>query len=122
MRKSFILLLTLLSCSLPLDAWAGRVFGDIKFNGKSLPAGVPVKITRAAASEGKSKAATAPADSAATDEFGSYKLMVKEAGKCTLAIVYEKQTASLEVFSYKEATRYDLILEKKDGKLTLRRK
>jgi hypothetical protein len=26
---------------------------------------------------------------------------------------------SLEVFSYKEATRYDLILEKKDGKLTL---
>jgi len=28
----------------------------------------------------------------------------------------------LEVFSYKEPTRYDLIVEEKDGKLTVRRK
>jgi hypothetical protein len=122
MRKSFIVLLMLLTCALPFDAWAGRVFGDIKLAGKPLPAGVPVKIARVVPAEGKTAATTVAADSTGTDEFGSYKLMVKEAGKCVLVIVYEKQTASLEVFSNKEATRYDLILEKKDGKLTLRRK
>jgi hypothetical protein len=36
--------------------------------------------------------------------------------------VYEKKTLTLDVFSYKEATRYDLVLEKKDGALSLRRK
>ena len=122
MRTSFIVSLALLSCLLPFEAWAGRVFGDIKLGGKPLPAGVPVKITVVPTGEGKSKAASAPADSSVTDEFGSYRLMVKEAGKCILAVVYEKQTAALEVFSYKEAARYDLILEKKDGKLSLRRK
>ena len=45
------------------------------------------------------------ADTTKTDEFGAYKLMAKETGKCLLSVVYEKQTASLEVFSYKEATR-----------------
>jgi len=122
MRRRLIVLLVLLSCSLPSSAWAGRVFGDIKWGGKPLPAGVPVKITRVLAEDGKSKSASAPADSTTTDEFGSYKLTVKEPGKCILVILYEKQSASLEVFSYKEATRYDLILEKKDGKLALRRK
>jgi hypothetical protein len=55
-------------------------------------------------------------------KFGSYKLTMKEAGKCVLTLVYQKQALTLEVFSYKEATRYDLIVEKKDGKLSLRRK
>jgi hypothetical protein len=108
-------------------AFAGRIFGDIKMDGKPLPAGVPVQITVPAAGEAekpKDKPAAKPvwADSTSTDKFGSYKLTVKEDGKCTLQIVYEKQPASLEVFSYKEATRYDLILEKKEGKLALRRK
>lgn len=122
MRFRHVVLVALLFYGLPGSAWAGRVFGDIKLDGKPLPAGVPVKIARVVTEEGKSKAATVPADSTATDQYGSYKLMVKDAGKCVLVIAYEKQTATLEVFSYKEATRYDLILEKKDGKLTLRRK
>jgi hypothetical protein len=62
------------------------------------------------------------ADSTATDKFGSYKLSVKPEGKCILSLTYEKQVLTLEVFSYKEATRYDLILEKTDGKFSLRRK
>jgi hypothetical protein len=36
--------------------------------------------------------------------------------------MYEKQPVTLEVYAYKEPTRYDLVLEKKDGKLSLRRK
>jgi len=57
-----------------------------------------------------------------TDKFGSYKLMVKDEGKTTLTVLYENKPVDLAVFSNKEATRYDLVLEKKDGKLTLRRK
>lgn len=121
MRKLSFVLLTFLSCILPLDAWAGRIFGDIRLGGKPLPAGVPVTIARAPTEEAKSKTPSA-ADSTATDKYGSYKLTVKEPGKCILTVLYEKQTASLDVFSYKEATRYDLVLEKADGKLTLRRK
>ena len=100
-------------------ALAGRIFGDIKMDGKPLPAGVHVRITQPLAADAKTAAV---ADTTLTDKFGSYKLNVKTEGKCILTVVYEKQPVELIVFSYKEATRYDLILEKKDGKLSLRRK
>ncbi len=96
------------------SAWAGRIFGDINIDGKPLPAGVKVRVTRPGAS--------AIADSTTTDKFGSYKLTVKDEGKSVLTVVYEKTALDLAVFSNKEATRYDLLVEKKDGKLTLRRK
>jgi hypothetical protein len=121
MRNRIIALTLLLPLFLPASALAGRIFGDITLDGKPLPAGVPVKIARVPGS-GDKPTATPPADSTTTDKFGSYKLMMKEPGKCTLTIRYEKLIASLEVFSYKEATRYDLVLEKKDGALSLRRK
>ena len=119
-----LILPAILFLFLPLsNAWAGRVFGDIKMDGKPLPAGVPIWVKRPPADEKKKDAPPpAKADSTATDKFGSYKLSVKEEGKCFLTIVYEKQTATLEIFSYKDPTRYDLILEKKEGKLSLRRK
>ena len=120
MRRPDVFSLVLLAGLLPATAFAGRVFGDIKFGGKPLVAGVPVTIERVTGED--AKPTLVRADSTGTDQYGSYKLMVKEPGKCVLRILYEKQTASLEVFSYKEATRYDLILEKTDGKLTLRRK
>jgi hypothetical protein len=110
------LLLVLLAAP---PAFAGRIFGDIKMDGKPLPESVRVRITQPLAAEAKTAAV---ADSTLTDKFGSYKLNVKTEGKCILTVVYEKQTIELTVFSYKEATRYDLILEKKDGKLSLRRK
>lgn len=119
MRKPFLLPLVLLLLLSPSAALAGRIFGDIKMDGKPLPAGAPVMITRAP--EG-GKGPAILVDSTATDKFGSYKLTVKDEGKCTLTTVYGKQTVALEVFSYKEATRYDLILEKKEGKYSLRRK
>ena len=120
MRRPILVLLVLLVCLLPGSAFAGRVFGDIKLGDKPLPAGVAVKIERVTGDD--KKPTLVAADAGATDQYGSYKLMVKDPGKCRLTMTYEKQTASLEVFAYKEATRYDLILEKKDGKLSLRRK
>lgn len=124
MRYVIPVCLLLALCLTASTAYAGRIFGDIKLDGKPLAAGVPVEIFLAPgkAPEGTPAPAPVRADSTATDKFGSYKLTVKPEGKCILSLTYEKQTVTLEVFSYKEATRYDLILEKKDGQLSLRRK
>ena len=113
----FIRLLTLLTALLVVlstEAIAGKIFGDVSIDGKPVAAGIKVRITR--------PGATAIADTAVTDKFGSYKLMVKEEGKSTLTILYEGKPLELAVYSNKEATRYDLVVEKKDGKLGLRRK
>lgn len=122
MRHRIIVSLVALCCCIPAGAQAGRLFGDIRMDGKPLPAGIPVKIARAQAADDKGKSNPPAADSTATDAYGAYKLSVKEEGKCVLSIVYEKKTVTMEVFSYKEATRYDLVLEKKNGALSLRRK
>lgn len=102
------------------SARAGRLFGDIKLNGKPAPEGLLVTVAPVAKPDDKSKGA--PPDSTKTDKVGSYKLVVKPEGKCTLTVHRDKQSASVEVFSYKDATRYDLMLETKDGKLSVRRK
>jgi hypothetical protein len=125
MRWIIAAALALSVCLTASSASAGRIFGDIKLDGKPVPAGLPLEAYLAppAGAPGDTlKPAPVRADSTATDTFGSYKLTVKPEGKCILSLVYQKQTLTLEVFSYKEATRYDLILEKKDGKLSLRRK
>jgi hypothetical protein len=125
MRWIIIVSLAVLVCLAASNASAGRIFGDIKLDGKPVPAGLLVKIAVAppvSAPGAKPKPAPIVADTTVTDKFGSYKLIVKEEGKCILTLVYEKQAPTLEVFSYKDATRYDLVLEKKDGKLSLRRK
>jgi hypothetical protein len=147
MLRSIVVQAALLLGLWASSASAGRVFGDIKMEGKPLPAGVAVRITAPVPGEAakeapqgeakgeakdeaktetkpeaKAKPKAAIVDSTVTDKFGSYKLTVKNEGKCTLTVLYEKQPLSLEVFSYKEPTRYDLIVEKKEGKLGLRRK
>jgi hypothetical protein len=125
MRRIQTVLIVAAACFIASNAFAGRIFGDIKLDGKPVPAGLPVMITLAPPADAKGeKPKPAPnwADSTATDKFGSFKLTVKPEGRCVLGLVYEKQVLTLEVFSYKEATRYDLVLEKKDGKLSLRRK
>ncbi len=121
MRQALITSLALMIGFIASDAFAGRIFGDIRLDGKLVPAGLPVWISLVP-SENVGGETSAIEDSTATDEFGSYKLNVKPEGKCILTLVYEKQPLTLEVFSYKEATRYSLILAKMDGKFSLRRK
>ena len=61
-----------------------------------MPAGLTVKIALAppaSAPGAELKPAPIVADSTVTDKFGSYKLTVKEEGKCILTLVYEKQAA-----------------------------
>jgi hypothetical protein len=125
MRWIIIVLLALSVCLAPSNAFAGRIFGDIKMDGKPVPAGIKLKIALAPPVDAPGagpKPAPIVVDSTVTDKFGSYKLTVKVEGKCLLTLVYEEQAPTLEVFSYKDPTRYDLILEKKDGTFSLRRK
>lgn len=118
MKRAWIITV-LLVLGAASNAAAGRILGDIKLDGKPVAEGVRVRITLAPA---EGKASPAVLDSVVTDKFGAYKLSVKPEGKCVLTVLYDKQAPTIEVFSYSEATRYDLILEKKDGKLSLRRK
>jgi hypothetical protein len=111
MRRFALVSTFLLLCLAASNASAGRIFGDIKTDGKPVAEGLQVKI-----------AAPGGADATVTDKFGSYKLMAKGEGKCALTLMYANQPVSLDVFSYAEATRYDLILEIKDGKPSLKRK
>jgi hypothetical protein len=125
MRGIVAVSLVLMICLVATKAFAGRLFGDVRWDGKPVPAGLPLWIAVVPPSGSDSAAAKpvpAAADSTVTDEFGSYKLAVKQQGKCILTLVYEKQELALEVFSYETATRYDLVVERKDGKLSLRRK
>ncbi len=108
--------LAFLICLASTDAFAGRLFGDIKIDGKPVPAGVAVTIAVV------TPTTKVLADSTATDQYGSYKLHVKEEGKCLLTVQHAGQTATLAVFSYANPTRYDLVLELKDGKLSLKRR
>ena len=121
LQMSVALMIVALAAS---NASAGRLFGDVKVSGKPASEGILITVQAAAKpadkDKDKDKGPSAPIDSVKTDKVGSYKVMVKDEGKCMLTVHVGKQTAVLEVFSYKEATRYDLILEEKDGKLTVR--
>lgn len=119
MRRIIFVAIAATACLAASNATAGRLLGDIRLDGKPVEAGLTVRLALAPAQPG---GAAVVADSTTTDKFGSYKLMAKADGKYVLTLIYEKQPVSLEVFSYKEPTRYDLVLEKKDGKLNLRRK
>ncbi len=121
-RILIILAITMLPLS---QLFAGRIFGDIKIADKPIAEGVKVTISAPlkAAEAGKPAPTPVVADTSLTDKFGAYRLNVKEEGKCVLTVHIDKQAPTLEVFSYANATRYDLVLEKdKEGKYALKRK
>src|SRR5262245_65622260 len=83
---------------LATGASAGRIFGDLSMDGKPLPAGVKVKVTK--------PGSNAVADTTATDKVGSYKLMVKEEGKATLSVAWEGKAVEFAVFWSTERGRF----------------
>jgi hypothetical protein len=103
-----VLVLMLLSFSF---ASAGEIFGTIKEAGKAVPKGTKIEI-----------ASTQKTYSAQTDVYGSYRLYVPEKGKCTLKVYVNKQSPSMDIFSYEKSTRCDISLESKNGQYTLKRK
>ncbi len=109
MKRASMLLLVLLSIT--ALAFAGKIYGSITEGGKPVGQGVKVEVTCG----GNNYAAQ-------TDAYGAFKLFVPDKGKCALKVHYQGQTPSFEINSYEGSVQYDLILEKKDGQYTLRRK
>ncbi len=109
MKKASLLMLCIILFA--AKGLAGEIFGTLAEGDKPLPSGVKVEIVAG----GKSYAAE-------TDKFGGYRLFVKEKGKCQLKVHYKDQVATTDIFSFDKSTRYDWVLEVKDGKYSLRRK
>src|SRR5436309_10331529 len=110
MRGLSTLLVLLLA--VPTIASAGEIYGKIVANG--------APVGESATVEMKCGGKAYPA--VKTDKSGSYRVVVEEKGKCSLMVSWNKQSASLDLASYDDAVQADLVLEVKDGKLTVRRK
>jgi hypothetical protein len=109
MKPAFMLVLLLLGLS--SSALAGKIYGSVSEGGKPVAQGVKLEVTCGANTY-----------AAQTDAYGSFKLFVPDKGKCALKVHYQGQTPAFEINSYEGSVQYDLILEKQDGKYTLRRK
>ena len=94
----------------PATASAGEIYGTIKEGTRLVGQGIKIEI-----------ASGGSIYSTETDKYGSYRLFVKERGKCQLRVLYGQQSPSIEIASYDRSVRYDLALEKKDGNYALRR-
>ena len=90
-------------------AFAGEIYGTIKDEGKTVGDGVKVQVVCGAKTYG-----------AETNKFGAYRMVAQEQGKCTLTVAIGAEKPSLEIHSFEDSVRYNLLLEKKDGKYTLR--
>lgn len=91
--------------------FAGKIYGGITENGKPVASGVKVEVTC-----GSNNYA------GQTDANGAFNLFSPDQGKCLLKVYYQGQTPSFDVNSYEGSVQYDLILEKQDGKYSLKRK
>ncbi len=107
----YLSILAIFSFLSTATALAGELFGTISEVDKPIAAGVKVEVT-----------AGDKTYSTETDKFGSYRLFVKEKGKCTLKVYYKGQMPTFSVGSFEKSTRYDFLLTQKDGKYTLGRK
>lgn len=99
----------LLVLAAPALAGAGEIYGSIRESGKPVKEGVRVEVV----------CGSKPV-AAATDKFGAYRLFVEDEGKCTLTVKIGEESPSIPVHSFEDSARYNLILEVKDGKYTLR--
>ncbi len=98
-----------LSFAVVSPAFAGEIYGTIKDEGKTVGEGVKVEVVCGE----KTYAAE-------TNKFGAYRLFAQEQGKCTLTVAIGEEKPSLAIHSFEDSARYNLLLEKKDGKYTLR--
>jgi hypothetical protein len=106
---AFVLPLTLL---FPAFALAGNIFGSLTEGGRSVGAGVEVRI----------QCGTTPPASAVTDDYGAYSINVPS-GRCELTVAYKGQvTPPFSVASSDDPARYDFELVVEGGRYLLKRR
>ncbi len=105
------LLCTCVLILFPAIILAGEIYGTLREGAKTVAKGTKVEVVT------PKKTYTTE-----TDAYGSYRLYIVEKGKCTMKVYFNKQTPSFDIYSYDKSTRYDMSLDSKDGKYTLRRK
>ena len=106
-----IVTLVFLLSLIAAPALAAEVYGTVYEGGRPVGEGATLSI----ACGGKNA-------SAKTDKAGSYHLDAPAAGKCGLTITVKGESATLEVAAYEEGAQVDVVLERKDGRLSARRK
>jgi hypothetical protein len=120
--------LVVLICS---TAQADMVYGVIKADGKVVGKGIKVEVlTDTTVSDSTVSDTTVSdttvsdsnvIDSTTTDEKGAYRLMIKGRQEVVFRITYGGQTPTIRVFTYDRPVRYNIILEKVDGRYRARR-
>lgn len=100
----------LILLTLATSAWAGEIYGTIKEGGR------PVK--KAAVDI---KAANNNAYSGSTDDFGNYRLIVAETGKCTITVMFNGAPVKGEIESYPTPVRFNWLVEKSGTEYALKR-
>jgi hypothetical protein len=94
---------TLLALTLsPVLSMGGQIYGTIKEGGKPIEKGVKIEIT----TEGGT------GYPASTDQFGNYRIIVPETGKCTITVWFRGQPIRGDIQSYWGPVRFDWALEK----------
>jgi hypothetical protein len=101
--------LALMVATFPTVAVAGELYGTIKEGETLVKEGVQMTVT-----------CGAKVVAGQTDKYGAYRLFAQEEGKCTLTVKVGTEAPSVVIHSFADSARYNLILEKKDGKYTLR--
>jgi hypothetical protein len=102
----------LLSVFLLTAAVAGQIYGTLWESGKPIRDGVLLEV-----------ACGGRIYQAKTDEYGAYRLLARETGRCTLTVHYAgTQTPPAIIDSYNEAVHYDFDLVKVGGRYQLSRR
>jgi hypothetical protein len=101
-------LLALTVCA--ASTFGGEIYGTIKEGERPVGKGVKLEIKTAA-----------QVYSAVTDDFGNYRVVVAETGKYAITVQFNGQPISCEIQSYSTPVLFDLAIENKDGKYSLRR-
>ncbi len=96
----------------PGIALGGQVYGKLKEAGRAVSKGIDVTVR---CTQGKTY-------STKTDRFGSYRVYVREKGRCTLRVEKTGRSWEGHIRSYKDPVRYDFELVKTDKKYVLKRK
>jgi hypothetical protein len=103
-------LVLLVSLSLAASGWAGEIYGTIKEGGR------PVKKA-----EVEIKSPNDTVYKGSTDDFGNYRIIVAESGKCAITVQFNGPSLPSEVQSYPTPVRFDWLLEKNGDTYALKR-